>query len=93
MLSVHPDAARYVKERNQPIYLEQSPPIDACCFQLQEAPSVKFGVPQKPEAFVIHCVEEITVYVPRIIDQLPLALTLSSFLGFKKLSVEGWQLV
>lgn len=48
MVSVHPDAARYVKERNQPIYLEQSPAIDACCFQLQEAPTVKFSVPQKP---------------------------------------------
>lgn len=93
MLSVHPNAARYVKDRNQPVYLEQPPAIDACCFQLQEAPAVRFGVPQKPETFVVYYVEGITVYVPRAIDQIPLSLTLSNFLGFKSLSIEGWRLV
>jgi hypothetical protein len=93
MLAVTAEAAQYVKNRNQPIRLEQSPCIDACCFQLQEAPTAKFGPPAKPEEYVEHNIEGITVFVPRAIDAMTLTLTLSSFLGFKRLCIEGWQLV
>lgn len=93
MLSITPEAAQYIKSREQTIYLEQTRAIDACCFQLQEAPSVKLGAPANPETFAIHTIEGITAYVPRTINQMPLSVTLSSFLGFKKLVVEGWQLV
>lgn len=93
MLSVTAEAAQYVKDRNQPVHLERSPCIDACCFQLQEAPSVKFGPPPKPDTYVEHTIQGITVFVPRDLDTLPLTLTLNSFLGFKRLNIEGWQLV
>ncbi len=93
MLTVTPPAAQFVKDRNQPIHLELTPCVDACCFQLQEGPSVKFGLPRNPQDYRELAIDGITVYVPFALRLTPLTVTLSSFLGYKRLVVEGWQLV
>ena len=93
MYSITPAAAEYLKKQNQSVYLDLPPTVEGCCFQLQESPAAKMGVPPNPEAFSQHTVEGITVYVPHGLKPVPLTVAISSFLGFKKLIVEGWPLV
>ena len=93
MYSITTEAAEYVRKRSQSVYLDLPPAVDGCCFQLQESPSAKLGVPGNPDAFVQHTVDGIAVYVPRGLKPIPLTVGISSFLGFKKLTVEGWPLV
>lgn len=93
MLTITPEAVQYIRKRNLPVRLELPPCIDACCFELQEAPEARFGAPKDREAHKEQVIEEITVFIPRSLQSLPLTLTVRSFLGFKHLAVEGWRLV
>lgn len=93
MVTITAEAVQYIRKRNQPVRLELPPCIDACCFELQEAPEARFGVPQNRAAHIEQIVEEIIVFIPRSLQSVPLTLTVSSFFGFRRLTVEGWRLV
>ena len=91
MLSITPKALSYIKERNTSIYLELPPMID-CCIHLQEAPMVILGVPSKLNQHDQKEIEGIMVYLPADFPEIDLRIELTSFLGFKKLVIEGWHL-
>ena len=93
MYSITPAAADYLKKQDQSVYLDLPPAVEGCCFQLQESPSAKMGVPANPDAYAQHNVDGVTFYVPHGLKPVPLTVAVSSFLGFKKLIVEGWPLV
>jgi hypothetical protein len=93
MIALSPEAEKYLKDRHRAVYLELPPAIDACCFQLTEAPSVKMGSPKDASEYVAHHIGEIDVFVPRSINHLELTLAISSFFGIKRIAVEGWKLV
>lgn len=91
MLKLTPDAVNYIQMRSKPVFLD-IPPLISCCIHLKESPSVRFGEPRDTENYTKKSIQEVTVFVPHELPDIPLTITLSRFLGFKKLVVEGWWL-
>ena len=98
MLSITPAARALILERGEPIRLELArvvhggcgvPPLHAC-------PTVRFGAPQ-PSArddYERRVLDGVSVHVPRAPpDDRPLTLGVASFLGLRRLVVQGWNLL
>ena len=92
MISITPSALSYIRQRDQVLHLAL-PPMIYGEFNVQEPPYVKLGVPAKMTAYDPQNIEGITVYLPVDFPSIPLTIAVTSFFGFKKLVVEGWQLV
>ncbi len=96
MLSISPAALALIRERNQPVHLDLPPPVGrGCCLgELQECPTVRFGVPRDASRYELRTIDGVVVYVPRELrPRDPLTLVLQSFLGFRRVVVEGWRLL
>jgi hypothetical protein len=93
MLSIHPDAAAYIRGQNKSIYLEIQPPVSTCCIHMQDAPIVRFGEPKYfSEEYEKRIIDGITVFVPYELPDHPLRVVVHSYFGFKNLTVSGWHL-
>jgi hypothetical protein len=96
MLSISPAALELIRKRNEPVFLDVPPPVGrGCCLgELQECPSVRFGVPRDASRYEAREIDGVTVYVPRELPSRdPLTLVVQSFLGFRRVVVEGWRLL
>lgn len=91
LLTITDHALTYIKSRGKPVYLELFQVI-SCCIDIRESPSVRLGKPYDPHHYTLEEVQGIMVYVPHDLPDIPLTITLCSFLGIKKLVVEGWSL-
>jgi len=91
MLTITDKALEYIKSHGKPVYLELFQVI-TCCIDIRESPSVRLGQPPDPENYSSEQIQGITVYIPHDLPEIPLTLTLISFLGFKKLAIDGWAL-
>ena len=95
-LSISPEAAELIRARSQSVHLELPATIvTACCAQsFQERPTVRFGPPPERERgiFVAQSIGDVTVFVPPAVDRhhRDLRIVVSSFLGIRRLFVEGW---
>ncbi|VBB05310.1 Hypothetical protein LUCI_0517 [Lucifera butyrica] len=92
MLTFTPEAVDFARNKNQAVYLDIPPVIEGCCITIRESPAVRFGEPRNPERFTRRVIQGLTVYVPDELPDIPLTIILSSFLGWKRLAVEGWRL-
>ncbi|NLI30278.1 MAG: hypothetical protein GX423_09395 [Nitrospiraceae bacterium] len=91
MLSITPEALDYIRKEENSIFLEMPKLIQNCCFDLQECPTVRFGIPRDPQNYEQRKIGDATVYVPaRFPDNTPLTVTVNTFLGFRRLVLEGW---
>ena len=91
MLTITPEALAIIRKHKKPIYLNMPKLITNCCFDLQECPTVHFGKPHDISKYNERTIQDITVLVPhRLPNAVPLTITVSSFLGFKRLVLEGW---
>jgi hypothetical protein len=93
MLTITPEAKEIIESRDKTVFLDMPVAIRGCCFDLQERPVVRFGAPFKKEYFVQKLIDGITVFVPDVITELELTITVSSFFGRKKLVIEGWRYI
>jgi hypothetical protein len=94
MLTISPAALKMIQERNKPVFLDMPKLISGCCFDVQECPTVRFGVPRNPAEYVEKVINDVTVFVPRRLpNTFPMTITVSSFLSFKRLVLEGWCMV
>jgi hypothetical protein len=92
MLTITSQAQAYIKAQNKAIHLELPPMID-CCIHLQEAPMIRLGLPRDLAAYEQPIsIDGIDVYFPLDFIDIDLTITLASFLGFKRLTLEGWRL-
>lgn len=91
MLTITDKALDYIKAQNKPVYLELFQVI-SCCMDLRESPSVRFGQPHDPENYSLEEIQGVMVYLPHDLPEIPLTMTFSNFLGFKKLAIDGWVL-
>ncbi|WP_425060723.1 hypothetical protein SCACP_14650 [Sporomusa carbonis] len=91
MLTITDQALEYIKSRGKPVYLQMFQTI-SCCIDVTESPTVNFGQPHNPENYDLENIQGVIVYVPHELPEIPLTIDLSSFLGFKKLVIEGWRL-
>lgn len=92
MVTISPEALSIIRERSRPVFLELPKLIRSCCFDFQEGPSVRLGEPPDAGQYQRNTLDGTVVYVPRIIpDDLALQITVSRFLGVRRLVVEGWR--
>lgn len=80
-----------IKKQDKPIFLELPKLIRNCCFDFQECPSVRIGEPRNAGDYDVKIVQEVTVYLPRRLPEFALTITVNSFLGKKRLVVDGWR--
>ncbi len=91
MLSLTPEAVAYIQAQGKPVFLD-IPPLISGDFNIQESPAVRFGQPRDPENYALQVIQGVSVYVPYGLPEQPLTITLSSFLGWRRLVVQGWHL-
>ena len=91
MISVSPEAAEIIRKQGNTVFLDLPKAIATCCFDFQESPTVRIGAPHDKDAYIFADIEGITVYLPRVIAGIELSIEVASFLGFKRLIVEGWR--
>ena len=92
MLSIHPEAAAYIRAQNKSIYLDIPPAINHCCIHMRDCPSVRFGEPHNPENYEKRDIDGVTVFVPYELPDQPLEVVIHSYFGFKNLTLSGWHL-
>ncbi|HSW64819.1 MAG TPA: CC/Se motif family (seleno)protein [Dissulfurispiraceae bacterium] len=92
MLSISPEALTLIKKEHKPLFLDMPPHIKGgCCVNLQECPTVRFGVPHDPENYVEREIQGVPLLVPRRFPMdRELTITVSSFLGIRRIVLEGW---
>jgi hypothetical protein len=92
MLTITSAAAAIISRQGKIVYLDLPKSVRSCCgMMLQECPTVRAGTPPNPEAYKMTDIGGITVFVPRIIVGDALTIDVATFLGFKRLLVEGWR--
>jgi hypothetical protein len=91
MLTLSREAAEIIRRQGKSVFLDMPKAITGCCFDLQECPTVRFGTPRDPEAYLSLDIDGIPVFVPRVIADINLSIEVASFLGCKRLIVEGWR--
>ena len=95
MLSISPEARALILEKGAAVRLELARRVHGGCGvpPLQERPTVRFGPPPSSlrHAYETRDVNGLTVHVPRALpDDRPLTVGVASFLGIRRLVVEGW---
>jgi len=94
MISITDEALGVIRKRARPVYLELPKAVSGCCFQIQEAPSVRFGQPREPSTYRERTIQGVSLLVPiGLPEDPPLTLAVSRFLGISRLVVDGWRLV
>lgn len=91
MLNMTPEAVQFILSRNCPFYIDVPPAIN-CCIHLVDTPAINSGTPREADNFDILTVDGATVYVPKDFPTHPMRISITSFLGRKKLVLEGWHL-
>lgn len=95
-VSISSDALELIRARGRTAHLElPHVVVTACCAQsFQDRPTVRFGPPPdgKRGVFVVQSHDDVTVFVPEEVraQRRPLRIVVASFLGLKRLFVEGW---
>ena len=85
MLLLTPEAIQYIKEQQQPIYLDH-PPLEGENRQMKvKAPAVKLGTPKQLTDFNVQQEQGVTVYIPRGLELVNITIELSKVLFIKKL--------
>jgi len=95
MLTINPEARAIIEAEKRPLYLDMPRALTGrCCYSLQESPTVRFGSPHDPENYIHATVDGIRMMLPRRFPMdKDLTLTVASFLGIRRLVVEGWCLL
>lgn len=91
MVTISPEARDHAMKNGGEIYLEYIVIQGGCCIPYQPGPAVRFGRPHDPVRFHSTAMEGITVFVPHELPDVPLQITVNSFMGFQWLTVEGWR--
>jgi len=94
MLEITANAIELLRKRKEPIFLEFPRRVTGCCFHIQECPMVRFGKPRDHSRYEERNIDDQSVWVPRgFPEDLRLTITVSAFLGFKRLVLDGWRLI
>jgi len=90
MLTLSPEARSYALENGGTMFLEYII-VGDCCVPYQPEPSVRMGKPHNPDQYRLESIDGVTVFVPYTLPVVPLVVQLSTFMGFKRLVVNGWR--
>ena len=85
MLTITPEAIRFLQDKGQPVYLDHPSVAEASTRPSKKLPQIIYGMPKQPENFELCQQEGVMVYVPRIIWHIPITMAVSSFFTYKNL--------
>jgi len=92
MLTITPEARAHALDNGGTLFLEyHSLPKGGCCIPYQPEPSVKLGKPRNQDKYRQETIDGLTIYIPYDLPEEPLIIMISSFMGIKRLVVEGWR--
>ncbi|HTZ18170.1 MAG TPA: CC/Se motif family (seleno)protein [Dissulfurispiraceae bacterium] len=91
MLTIAPEAVEYIQQLGKPVFLELPKIITGCCFDFQECPSVRSGAPRDSGNYEKRFIQDVTVFVPVGLPEIPLVIKIRNILGIKSLIVDGWR--
>ena len=92
MLTITQEARTYALNNGGKLFLEYLALWSGgCCIPFQPEPSVKLGEPRNQDKYKQETIEGLTVFIPSNLPEVPLLITMTSFMGIKKLVVEGWR--
>lgn len=99
MLSISAEARDFILARNETIHLDMPPFVrgNCCGPSLQECPTVRFGPPpaRDHDTYEERTMDGVTVFVPKRMANREgnFTITVASFLGRKRVVLEGWSLL
>ncbi len=91
MLTMTPEAREYALNQGGSLYLEYIVLQGGCCIPYQPGPAARIGKPRNPDRYIEKTIEDVTVFVPGDLPDVPLVITLAVFMGIRKLIVAGWR--
>jgi len=91
MLSITPEAKAYALDKGGLLFLELVTVTGGCCIPYQPEPAVRIGKPRKQDQYRQEVIDGLTVFVPNGLPEGELVIGMASFLGFKKLVIDGWR--
>jgi len=91
MLTVTPEAKAYVLDKGGSLFLEHVTVTGSCCIPYQPEPAVRLGKPRKQDQYRQETIDGLTVFIPHGLPEEELIIGMASFLGFKKLVIDGWR--
>jgi len=92
MLTITPEAKTHVLNNGGLLFLEYMKlSMGACCIPFQPEPSVRLGKPPNQDKYRQEIIDGLTIFIPHDLPEVPLVITMSFFMGFKKLVVDGWR--
>jgi hypothetical protein len=89
MLTITPEAKIYTLENGGSLFLEYVTVPGGCCIPYQPEPAVRLGKPRNQHQYRQETIDGLTIFIPRKLPEEELVIGMSSFLGFKKLVIEG----
>jgi hypothetical protein len=90
MLTITPEAKAYTLDKGGSFFLEYVTVTGGCCIPYQPEPTVRLGKPRKQDQYRQESIDGLTVFIPYRPPEEELIIGMASFLGFKKLVIEGW---
>jgi hypothetical protein len=90
MLTFTKEARDFALQKGKILHLQYFS-LNACCIPYQPGPSICFGLPHNPQHYQQKTIEDLQVLIPNEMPDVPLEIHLSTFLGIKRLVVEGWR--
>jgi hypothetical protein len=91
MLTITPEAKAYALDKGGSLFLEYLTVTGGCEIPYQPEPTVRLGKPRKQDQYRQESIDGLTVFIPRRLPEEELVIGMASFLGFKKLVIEGWR--
>jgi hypothetical protein len=92
MLTITPEARTHALNNGGTLFLEYFALwTGGCCVPYQPEPSVKLGKPRNQAQYRQETIDGLTVFIPHELPEEPLLITMSSFMGIKRLVIEGWR--
>jgi hypothetical protein len=92
MLTIAPEARTYALNNGGTLFLEYFALwTGGCCIPYQPEPSVRLGKPYNQDKYRQETIDDLTIFIPYELPEVPLLITMSSFMGIKRLVVEGWR--
>jgi len=89
MLTITPEAKAHALNNGGSLFLEYITRTGGCCVPFQPEPIVRLGKPRNQDQYRQETIDGLTIFIPRGLPEEELVITMDSFLGFKKLVIEG----
>jgi len=90
MLTITPQARTHALNNGGSLFLEYIT-LAGCCIPYQPEPIVRIGKPHNQDQYRQETIDGLTIFIPHKLPEEELVITMHSFLGYKRLVIDGWR--